>query len=194
MHKLQKYILLMSFLTAGKLDLGDVLPEIDQNFLNIDNKMLALDDVKGTAGTLVIFSCNTCPWVIKWEDRYVSLADIYTSKGIGFFVVNSNASRFDGVDSIEKMKKHAEKMNYNFPYVQDSGARLANLFGASKTPQIYLFDKRDRLVYTGAIDDNARDVRDVQEHYLINAIDELLSNKKITKPVSKAIGCSIKFP
>ena len=87
-----------------------------------------------------------------------------------------------------------DKNNYNFPYAQDPGSKLATEFGATKTPHIYLFDNNDMLVYRGAIDDNARNARSVDEPFLANAIDQLLSDSPIEKPISKAIGCSIKFP
>ncbi len=187
-------ILFFTFITAAELEVGSSMPGMDFKLKDISGKTMTLADAKGSQGTLVIFSCNTCPWVIRWEDRYVSIADTYTSKGIGVIAVNSNAARFDGDDSLEEMIKHAEKNNYNFPYVQDPRSQLASEFGATKTPHIYLFDNNDVLVYRGAIDDNARDARSVEEPFLANAIDQLLSGRSIEKPTSKAIGCSIKFP
>ena len=187
-------ILFFTFITAAELEIGSSMPGMDFKLKDISGKTMTLADAKGSQGTLVIFSCNTCPWVIRWEDRYVSIADTYTSKGIGVIAVNSNAARFDGDDSLEEMIKHAEKNNYNFPYVQDPRSQLASEFGATKTPHIYLFDNNDVLVYRGAIDDNAREPRSVEEPFLANAIDQLLSGRSIEKPTSKAIGCSIKFP
>ena len=187
-------ILFFTFITAAELEVGSSMPGMDFKLKDISGKTMTLADAKGSQGTLVIFSCNTCPWVIRWEDRYVSIADTYTSKGIGVIAVNSNAARFDGDDSLEEMIKHAEKNNYNFPYVQDPRSQLASEFGATKTPHIYLFDNNDVLVYRGAIDDNAREPRSVEEPFLANAIDQLLSGRSIEKPTSKAIGCSIKFP
>ena len=185
---------LFSFILAEDLALGSSIPLPDVKMVDISGKKVSLNDVKMKNGLLVNFSCNTCPWVIRWEDRYVSIAGTYTSKGIGVIAVNSNAARFDGDDSLEEMIKHAEKNNYNFPYVQDPRSQLASEFGATKTPHIYLFDNNDVLVYRGAIDDNARDARSVEEPFLANAIDQLLSGRSIEKPTSKAIGCSIKFP
>ena len=179
---------------ANELSIGSSMPNSDYKLKDISGNIVTLDDVKGKAGTLVIFSCNTCPWVLRWEDRYVTLADSYIPKGIGMIAVNSNASRFKGDDSLDEMFKHSKNNNYNFPYAQDPDARLAKAFGATKTPHIYLFNKESKLVYRGAIDDNARDAKKVEEHFLANAIDQMLDNKKIEKQVSKAIGCSIKFP
>lgn len=178
---------------AKELNIGSKMPEINHRLNNISGKTLTLGEIKGNNGTLIIFSCNTCPWVIRWEDRYVDIANSYLRKGIGMIAVNSNISRFDGDDSLEAMRIHAKEKKYNFPYAQDPKAKLAHAFGATKTPHIYLFDKNDNLVYRGAIDDNARDPNKVEETYLTDALDLLLAGKQIKKTTSKAIGCSIKF-
>ena len=194
MKKILIPILFLTYISAAELEIGSGMPGMNYKLKDISGNTTTLADVKGNKGTLVIFSCNTCPWVIRWEDRYVSIADKYTPKGIGVIAVNSNAGRFDGDDSLEKMVKHAKKNDYNFPYAQDPGSKLATEFGATKTPHIYLFDNNDVLVYRGAIDDNARDARSVDEPYLANAIDQLFAGNPIEKPISKAIGCGIKFP
>ena len=194
MKKILIPILFLTYISAAELEIGSGMPGMNYKLKDISGNTTTLADVKGNKGTLVIFSCNTCPWVIRWEDRYVSIADKYTPKGIGVIAVNSNAGRFDGDDSLEEMVKHAKKNDYNFPYAQDPRSQLASKFGATKTPHIYLFDNNDVLVYRGAIDDNARDARSVDEPYLANAIDQLIAGKPIEKPISKAIGCGIKFP
>lgn len=188
------YILIVfNLIHAKELQIGAKMPEVNHKLNNINSKKITLGQVKGSKGTLVIFSCNSCPWVIKWEDRYIELASSYLERGIGMIAVNSNVSRFEGNESLIQMKKHAEENNYNFPYAQDPKAKLAYAFGATKTPHIYLFDKNDNLVYRGAIDDNARDPNKVEETYLTDALDLLLAGKPIKKATSKAIGCSIKF-
>ncbi|MFL3005347.1 MAG: redoxin family protein [Candidatus Neomarinimicrobiota bacterium] len=188
-----QFFLSFGIIFASELKIGEKMPKIDYPLFGIDGENITLGEIKGTTGTLVIFSCNTCPWVLRWEDRYVSIADRYSKKGIGVVALNSNIARFDGDESLEKMLKHAEKNNYNFPYVQDPKAKLAYAFGASKTPHVYLFDDQNTLVYRGAIDDNARDESNVEEAFLINALDQMLAGERITKSVSKALGCSIKF-
>lgn len=194
MKKILIPILFLTYISAAELEIGSGMPGMNYKLKDISGNTTTLADVKGNKGTLVIFSCNTCPWVIRWEDRYVSIADKYTPKGIGVIAVNSNAGRFNGDDSLEEMVKHAKKNDYNFPYAQDPRSQLASKFGATKTPHIYLFDNNDVLVYRGAIDDNARDARSVDEPYLANAIDQLIAGNPIEKPISKAIGCGIKFP
>lgn len=186
--------LLISFnLQAKEIDLGSKLPSEDIKMLDVSGKKISLGDAKGENGLLVIFSCNTCPWVIKWEDRYVELTKTYKPKGIGVIAINSNETTFKSSDSMVKMKEHAKDNNYNFYYAMDEGSRLAREFGASKTPHVYLFDKNDELVYRGAIDDNANKARKVKKPYVANAIDAMLNGNDIKYASTKALGCGIKF-
>ena len=193
MRHLTTILVFLSFTYGVELKIGSLMPKKALELIDTGGESINLNSVKGSEATLVIFSCNTCPWVIRWEDRYLEIAKNYSPKGVSMIAVNSNVSRFNGDDSLEKMKKHASRMKYNFIYAQDPNAELAYAFGATKTPHIYLFDKNDILVYRGAIDDNARDAGKVTEPFLANALDALLSKKKIKKTTSKALGCSIKF-
>tara|TARA_B100001250_G_scaffold192657_1_gene165626 strand:+ start:3001 stop:3588 length:588 start_codon:yes stop_codon:yes gene_type:complete len=187
------FVICFCFIHGKELEIGLGIPLIDHRLLNIQGDYLSLNDVKGENGLLVIFSCNTCPWVIRWEDRYVTITEKYKKSGIGVIVVNSNEDQFDNKDSIDEMKKHAKDNNYNFPYVQDFGSKLAYAFGATRTPHIFLFDKNDKLVYRGAIDDNAKSAKKVEEPFLENAIESLVNGGPIVVSSTKALGCSIKF-
>jgi peroxiredoxin len=193
MKKILIHIMGFTFLLAGELEIGSTMPLKDLELADISGKNITLANAKGDAGTLVVFSCNTCPWVIRWEDRYVSLANTYAQKGIGMIAVNSNAARFGGEDSLEEMLEHAKNKGYNFPYAQDPESELATAFGATKTPHIYLFNGDDKLVYRGAIDDNAKNAKKVDVPFLANAIDALLTGNPINPQTTKALGCSIKF-
>ena len=193
MKKILIHIMGFTFLLAGELEIGSTMPLKDLELADISGKNITLANAKGDAGTLVVFSCNTCPWVIRWEDRYVSLANTYAQKGIGMITVNSNAARFGGEDSLEEMLEHAKNKGYNFPYAQDPESELATAFGATKTPHIYLFNGDDKLVYRGAIDDNAKNAKKVDVPFLANAIDALLAGNPINPQTTKALGCSIKF-
>ena len=186
-------ILIFSSLFSKELELGSMLPMGDHRLLDIGGKYLSLNEARDENGLLVIFSCNTCPWVIRWEDRYVTLTEQFAAKGVGVIAVNSNESNFNSVDNLEEMRKHAKENSYNFPYVQDFGSRLPREFGATRTPHIFLFNDENTLVYRGAIDDNARDARKVEEPYLANAIEAMLSGKPIAVASTKALGCGIKF-
>jgi len=183
----------LTILSAKELDLGSILPLGDIKMSDISGKDVSLNDAKGKNGLLVIFSCNTCPWVIAWEDRYVELADTYKDKGVGIVAINSNETQFENVDSMEEMQAHAKEQGYNFYYTMDNGSKLASEFGATRTPHIYLFDKKDKLVYRGAIDDNARKPDKVENTYLADAIDNMLAGNTIDPTATKALGCAIKF-
>lgn len=183
----------LTILSAKELDLGSILPLGDIKMADISGKDVSLNDAKGKNGLLVIFSCNTCPWVIAWEDRYVELADTYKDKGVGIVAINSNEKQFETVDSMKEMQAHAKEQGYNFYYTMDNGSKLASEFGATRTPHIYLFDKKDKLVYRGAIDDNARKPDKVENTYLADAIDNMLAGSAIDPTATKALGCAIKF-
>ena len=191
--KILFFLFSLSSFQAAELKIGSQMPNTDYLLNDISGNQITLNEIKGKNGTLIIFSCNTCPWVIKWEDRYIEIANSYLKRGIGMIAINSNVARFKGDDSLNKMKKHAKEKKYNFPYAQDPKAKLAYAFGATKTPHVYLFDDKDNLVYRGAIDDNARNKSKVSKAFLKNALDQMLAREQITKTVSKALGCSIKF-
>ena len=175
-----------------QLPLGSTLPLGDVQMEDISGRNLSLNEVKGDYGLLVIFSCNTCPWVIKWEDRYPVVQELATVNDIGIILLNPNEDYRDKGDGMEDMILHAEKAGYNLPYVLDKNHRVADAFGASRTPHVYLFNAEDQLVYVGAIDDNANSAADVEEFYLEDAIEQLSAGQAITRSSTKSIGCTIK--
>jgi len=178
---------------AKELDLGSKMPLVKSKLMDISGKSISLSEAKGENGLLVIFSCNTCPWVKKWEDRYVELTKKYKPKGVGVIAINSNESNFESSESLDEMRKIAEDKKYNFFYAMDDGSKLAREFGASKTPHVFLFDKNDKLVYRGAVDDNAKKARKVKKPYVADAIDAMLVGNDIKYASTKALGCGIKF-
>ena len=178
---------------AKELSIGNEILGVDYILKNIDGNDTSLDKLKKSNGILVVFSCNTCPWVIRWQDRYNILSAFSKKNDIGFVAVNSNARLHESVDSMDEMIYHATANEYGFPYVLDEDAKLAKAFGAMKTPHVYLFNSDNKLVYTGAIDDNAKSAKKVKNNYLMDAIRALGSNKKIKISETKALGCSIKY-
>lgn len=175
------------------LSIGKKAPKADVKMMDISGKKVALNDIKKQNGLLVIFSCNTCPFVLAWEDRYPALGAQCTKNNIGMVLINSNEARRKGDDSMEEMKKHATDKNYNSFYTIDENSELANAFGAKTTPHVYLFDKDMKLVYRGAIDDSGgRDDVTPKEMYLKNALDNLATGKKVDPAETKSVGCSIK--
>lgn len=174
------------------LQIGDKAVLTDVEMKATSGKMLSVDDVKGKNGVLVLFSCNTCPFVMRWEGRYPEIKKIADENGIGMIVVNSNYQNRDGVDSYEAMKQHAEQHGYDFPYVVDKDSRLANAFGGQTTPHAFLFNADMKLVYKGRIDDNAESAADVKQPYLINALKAVGSGQQVAVTETQPQGCSIK--
>lgn len=176
----------------NELDIGDKASHTDVKMQCVSGVNLSLDDAKKDNGLLLIFSCNTCPFVIKWEDRYNGLKEFAEKNDIGMVVLNSNYQKRNDDDSYEAMKKHAKKNAYNFPYLVDKESLLANSFGGKTTPHVFLFNNDFKLVYKGAIDDNYDDASKVNKPYLKNAMKSLASDKVIQLAETKPIGCSIK--
>ena len=178
---------------SEQIQIGDKAPKSDLKMTSINGAATTLAEAKKENGLCVIFSCNTCPYVIAWEDRYNELYKEFSNSNVGLVVVNSNEAKRDGADSMEEMKKHAKEKGYlNFAYVVDENHALADAFGATKTPDVFLFNGDMELVYKGAIDDNMKDKSDVSEPYLKNAVSAMLAGEEINPSATKAIGCSIK--
>ncbi|MFM1874767.1 MAG: hypothetical protein RL266_504 [Bacteroidota bacterium] len=176
-----------------QLQIGDKAPKTDLELTNIDGSAITLTGLKKENGLCVIYSCNTCPWVVAWEDRYNQIFKECEELGVGFVLVNSNEAKREGEDSMEQMKAHAKELGYmDFAYVVDKDHVLADAFGATKTPDVFLFDSEMKLVYKGAIDDNSKDKNAVENPYLKNAIKAVSQGKKADPAETKALGCSIK--
>jgi hypothetical protein len=175
-----------------ELQIGETGPMFDYEMLNIDGNMITMDDIKGENGTLLIFSCNTCPFVHAWEDRYLEIEKLVAAHGIGMIYVNPNEDIRDKGESMEDNLHRAEMIGYTVPYTIDTDHKLADAYGATRTPHVYLMDANNVLVFRGAIDDNSRSAADVQNTYLADAIAQLIAGEEITTTTSRAIGCTIK--
>jgi thioredoxin-related protein len=177
---------------SAELEIGQKAPKADLRMKDVSGKELSLNDIKGRNGLLVIFSCNTCPWVIAWEDRYSELQEITRKNHIGMIAVNPNEAQRNDEDSMDAMLAHAKKYNYKFNYVEDTNSELADAFGATRTPHIFLFDKDMKLVYRGAIDDNSKNKSSVKKPYLKNAIESMINGREIDPATTRSLGCTIK--
>ncbi|HEV8198879.1 MAG TPA: thioredoxin family protein [Candidatus Polarisedimenticolia bacterium] len=175
------------------LAIGGAIPMADQKMKNVDGKEIAVADVKGAKGTLVVFTCNACPYARAWEDRIVALGNEYKSKGIGVIAVNANDPEKVAEDGYDQMKTRAQDKHFGFPYVVDATSGLAKAYGASRTPEAFLFDAQGKLVYHGTIDDNAQDPEKVSSRYLSDALAAVSSGKDVPVKETKAMGCGIKF-
>jgi len=185
--------------TANTLEIGDIAPAASYTMMNIDGSQVSINDINGENGALVIFTCNSCPFVVGrgettegWEGRYNGIIELASENGFGTLLVNSNAARRDDSDSFMKMKSHAMEMGYLAPYVLDEESKLANNFGARTTPHVFLFNSDLELIYKGSIDDSVDSAEEVEEHFLKDAISRSAEGKRIKTNSTKAVGCSIK--
>lgn len=180
------------------IKVGDSAPMADIKLKSTKGEKLSLLDMKNENGLLVIFSCNTCPFVIGggkfegWEKDYNNIHALVASKNIGMVLVNSNEAKRKGGDGIKDMKARANEKNYAMQYVLDKNHKLADAFGARTTPHVFLFDADLKLIYTGAIDNAWNPAEKELKPYLKNALEETSSNEKITIPSTAPKGCSIK--
>jgi len=168
----------------------------DFKLKNVDGKMVSLADYKDAKGVIVIFTCNHCPYAQAYEQRIMDLDKMYAAKGYPVVAINSNDPVAYPADSFEEMIKRSKEKSYSFPYLIDETQDIAKIFGAAKTPHVYLLSKNKDVYtveYIGAIDDNSESAADVKAKYVENAIAELNSGKKVSVNSTKAIGCSIKW-
>lgn len=177
---------------AQSLEIGQGIPMADTKFTSVDKKEVSLNSAKTGSGLLVMFSCNTCPFVIASQARTKEMMDYAKQMKIGMVVVNSNAAQRDGADSYEAMARYAKKQGYTAPYVADDNSKLADAFGATRTPEVYLFDAHGKLVYKGAMEDNPSEPANSKQMFLKNAINSMLAGGDPTPNSTKSVGCMIK--
>lgn len=188
-------ILLLFSITVqaqSTLALGSNLPMADHAMEDVSGRNLTLNAAAKSNGLLVIFSCNTCPWVARWEDRYADISQIAQFNSVGMIAINSNEAYRDRGDGMEEMIRYANKANYNFPYVLDRNHEVADAFGAKSTPHIFLFNADMELIYTGSIDDNASRAEAVTQYFLKDAIEQMVAGQQILNATTETLGCSIK--
>lgn len=185
-------ISLMAFTISEPLPIGSTLPKGDIKMKDITGKEVSVKEVQKKNGILVMFSSNTCPYVIKNQQRTNAICSYAQKMDVGVIVLNSNAANRNDADSYISMKEYAKEQNYSWPYAVDENHELADAFGASRTPECFLFDKNLKLVYHGAIDNSPGDEGTVTRKHLQIAIDELATGKEVSMKQTKSVGCGIK--
>ena len=182
----------------AQMKIGDNALMLDDQLQSTKGETTSLNDSKKENGLLVIFSCNTCPFVVGtqdfpgWERQYNALYDLADSLKIGMILVNSNEGKRQGADSYEEMLKHSELQQYKMSYVVDVNSTMANIFGAKTTPHVFLLNSEMELVYMGSIDNIWDKERKEDIPYLKMALKELASHKKIKTNSTPPKGCGIK--
>ena len=183
----------MAVTPSNMLQLGTIAPFFELPD-TISDTTLNIEMLKGTKGTVIMFICNHCPFVIHINEEIVAIAKMYSKKGIGFVAISSNDVIKYPQDAPDKMKLHAKNENYPFPYLYDESQKVAKAYDAACTPDLYVFDSDLKLTYRGQLDDsrpgnglpiNGKDLR--------HALDCLIENKENIALQKPSIGCNIKW-
>lgn len=160
----------------------------------ISDKELTFSDIRGEKGTMVVFICNHCPYVIHVIHEIVNIAKEYIPKGIGFAAISSNDVENYPQDAPDKMKEHAEKWGFPFPYLYDASQEVAKAYQAACTPDYNLFDGENLCVYRGQLDDSRpKNDAPVDGKDLRAALESLLNDVDISKNQKPSTGCNIKW-
>ena len=183
----------MALKESNMLPLGTKAP----NFSLLDTvsgETLSLDDVKGDYGTIIIFSCNHCPYVIHVNQGIIDIANQYKNQGIHTVLISSNDVQNYQEDSPDKMSIVAKVLQYPFPYLYDETQEVAKAYDAACTPDIYVFDKEEKLYYRGRLDDSRPgNGKPVSGYDLRDALDKLLNNEEPPVRQYPSAGCNIKW-
>ena len=181
-----------------ELKIGKKVPALEVEMTATDGETYSLENFQGENGTMIVFSCNTCPFVVGndnfegWEKHYNDLYEKAQEAEIGFVLINSNAAKHDGDDSMQKMKEHAESQGYKMSYLMDENSVVADAFGAKTTPHLFVIDQEGKLVMRGSIDNSWDTEREGLETYALDAIKFLKEGTKLSNKTPAPRGCSIK--
>lgn len=174
------------------LPLGTKAPEFE--LLNVDGRMVSLADLKDAKALLMIFMCNHCPYVKHVAEGLVELARDYLPRGVAIVGINSNDTTAHPEDSPERMVQEVEQRGYQFPYLFDEDQAVAKAYRAACTPDFFLFDGQQRLVYRGQLDNSRPNSGiPVTGKDLRAALDAVLAGRPAPEDQSPSIGCNIKW-
>ncbi len=184
-------------MASSTLMIGSAMPGFD-SLRGVDGKIYSAEDFAGAQALVVVFSCNHCPYVQAYEDRMIGFQSVYGPEGVQLVAINANETIHYPEDNFEAMVERAKRKAFNFPYLRDEDQKVAEAFGATHTPEFFLFarapgDPVPRLRYHGKMDDNYQKPEAVQRAYLKEAVDALLSGKSVAEPETHSIGCTIKW-
>lgn len=178
---------------SNMLPLGTKAPNFNL-FDTVSGKTLSLQNLKGENGTVILFICNHCPFVIHVNNQLVALANEFENKGVRFIGISSNDAVNYPQDAPDKMTIHAKDEGYPFPYLYDESQDVARAYDAACTPDIYLFNSKLELTYRGQLDDsrpgNGLPVTGNDLRHALRCLIEHTQNNAVQKP---SIGCNIKW-
>lgn len=189
-----RFLLLAALLVAPAAHaqtLGAPLPSPDASVAQAAGGATTLGSLAGERGTVLVFWANKCPWVDRYEERLFALADRYASQGYSFVLVNSFAETVDD-ESPERSAARYNDRGYSIPYLLDTEGRLASALGATRAPQVYVFDAERALVYVGSVDDNPTNADAASRRYLAESLDAGLQGQRPETAQTESLGCLIK--
>jgi peroxiredoxin len=174
------------------LPLGTTAP--DFALPDCEGKTVTRDSARGTAGILIVFMCNHCPYVKHIASELASLANEYMARGVGVVGISSNDVESHPDDAPDKMRQEAQQQGYQFAYLYDQSQSVAKAYRAACTPDFYLFDRDMKLIYRGQLDDTRpKQGTQATGKDLRAALDAMLSEKPIPEPQKASLGCNIKW-
>ncbi len=176
----------------NEVPLGTPMPGQNVALVDQAGKTVTLGALKGTRATVVLFWGNKCPWTTKYEDRVAALMTELASGGTTFVLVNSNDGNSFPDENAAASAKYAERKRWSASYLTDAKSELAKLFGASRSPHVFVFDSNHTLVYVGAIDDSPGDPGSAKKQYLRDAVVAASAGTRVAVPQTKAFGCMIR--
>jgi peroxiredoxin len=179
-------------MTSEALKIMERAPEF-RDLPGVDGRKYSLGTFKDAKILIVVFSCNHCPYVQAYEDRMMAFHREFAGKGIAFVAINSNEIEHYPEDSFEEMVKRAKKRGFLFPYLRDEDQSVATAYGATHTPEFFVFDAERKLRYHGRFDDNWQEPSQVKNKYVREAVEVLLVGGSVTLPETFSIGCTIKW-
>lgn len=187
-------IALLAFGYEKGYQVGDVVEDFELK--NVNGKMVSMSDYSDAKGFIIVFTCNHCPYAKLYEKRIMELDQKFASKGYPVLAINPNDPVKEPEDSYEKMQEVAKEKGYSFPYLVDDTQAVARRFGATRTPHLYIVEKSNSTLvvkYIGAIDNNPKSSVAADQHYVEDALADLMKGKEVRMPETKAIGCTIKW-
>ncbi|MGN6547984.1 MAG: thioredoxin family protein [Aureliella sp.] len=157
----------------------------------VDDKRHSLKDLEQRDVVVVVFTCNSCPYAVDYEERINRLAQKYQAPDARVGVVAINVNKIEA-DQMPAMKKRAEERKFVFPYLYDESQKIAKQYGAVRTPEFFVLNKQRKIVYMGAMDDSTKEA-DVKTRYVEDAIAATLNGKPIAVTETPPVGCAIRY-
>jgi len=182
---------------APSVSIGGPLPEF-RDLPDVSGRRVSASDFSSARVLVVVFSCNHCPYVQAYEDRMIAFHREYGSKGVRLVAINANETEHYPEDNFDEMQKRAREKGFSFPYLRDDDQSVAGAFGATHTPEFFVFaavstHARPSLRYHGKFDDNYQNPGAVKRRYVREAVDAILEGREVTEKETNSIGCTIKW-